>query len=69
MLLAEKIADPHRDILRRNSTRYLFAKDTFHSFLYGKARDLMDKMGEHTVTPERAIALQNIGGPLADMCS
>ena len=26
LLLAEKIADPHRDFLRRNSTRYLFGK-------------------------------------------
>ena len=26
----------------------------------------MDKMGEHTATPERAIALQKLGGPLAD---
>ena len=33
------------------------SKDTFHSFLYGKACVFMDKMGEHTATPERAIAL------------
>ena len=45
------------------------SKDTSHSFLYGKACVFMDKMGEHTATPERAIELQKIGGPLADMCS
>ena len=33
-----------------------------------KASDLMDKMGEHTATPERAITLQNIGCLVADIC-
>ena len=70
-LLGENIADPHRDFYVGIVQDTFLAKDTFHIFCmvkHPKASDLMDKMGEHTATPERAITLQKIGGLVADTC-